>query len=120
MKKRKKLAEEGEGASRSTSKRKRLFIELVSLLTLALAIFIVISLFSYNSFDPSWSQVSSEEGRIHNYGGKVGAYLADSLLVLFGLSAFLIPILVCFWFIRVIRQATWSRWLLSLHARCKR
>jgi len=113
MKKRQKLAEEGEVASRSGSKRKRLFLELVSLLTLALAIFIVLSLFSYSSLDPSWSQVSSEEGRIHNYGGKVGAYLADSLLVLFGLSAFLIPILLGFWFLRVIRQATWSRWLLS-------
>ncbi len=75
--------------------RKRHFrsAEVVSLLVLLLAVFILISLVSYDVRDPSWASVSSPQ-RVRNYGGKVGASLAEAVLQVFGLSAFLLPIIL--------------------------
>jgi len=56
----------------------------------ALAIFIFLSLVSFNPADPSWSQ-TGYEGSIHNAGGAVGAWVADVLLFSFGFVAYLIP-----------------------------
>ncbi|RUO72934.1 DNA translocase FtsK [Idiomarina ramblicola] len=56
----------------------------------ALAIFIFLSLVSFNPADPSWSQ-TGYEGSIHNAGGAVGAWVADVLLFAFGFVAYLIP-----------------------------
>lgn len=56
----------------------------------ALAIFIFLSLVSFNPADPSWSQTGFE-GAIHNAGGAVGAWTADVLLFTFGFVAYLIP-----------------------------
>jgi S-DNA-T family DNA segregation ATPase FtsK/SpoIIIE len=56
----------------------------------ALAIFIFLSLVSFNPADPSWSQ-TGYEGSIHNAGGAVGAWMADVLLFAFGFVAYLIP-----------------------------
>ena len=58
------------------------------LLQCCVAIFFALILLSYNSADPGWSHaVSARE--IRNLGGRFGAYLADLLLYLFGLSAWL-------------------------------
>ncbi|MGM0481973.1 MAG: DNA translocase FtsK [Pseudomonadota bacterium] len=56
----------------------------------ALAIFIFLSLVSFNPADPSWSQTGFE-GNIHNAGGAIGAWTADVLLFTFGFVAYLIP-----------------------------
>lgn len=56
----------------------------------ALAIFIFLSLVSFNPADPSWSQ-TGYEGNIHNAGGAVGAWVGDVLLFAFGFVAYLIP-----------------------------
>ncbi len=56
----------------------------------ALAIFIFLSLVSFNPADPSWSQ-TGYEGSIHNAGGAVGAWVSDVLLFAFGFVAYLIP-----------------------------
>ena len=53
----------------------------------ALGIFIAATLASYHQDDPSWSHSASESAPIHNLGGKLGAWLSDLLLYLFGLSA---------------------------------
>lgn len=116
MKKRRKAAEEGESSSRAVSKKKKALIELAGLIFLAGALFTALSLLSYNAEDPSWAQVTPPGEKIHNYGGRVGAYLADSLFILFGLAAFLIPILLAIIFFRGLKEATWKRWLLSLTA----
>ena len=60
------------------------------LLSGALAIFIFLSLVSFNPADPSWTQTGFE-GSIHNAGGAVGAWTADVLLFTFGFVAYLIP-----------------------------
>ena len=42
---------------------------------------------TYDKFDPGWSHSTGGTG-IHNAGGRFGAWLADVLLYLFGLSAY--------------------------------
>ena len=49
----------------------------------AVAIFLLISLLTYQVSDPGWSN-SGEYTRIENAGGLIGAWLADILLYLLG------------------------------------
>ena len=54
---------------------------------LALALYLLLILSTYHRADPGWSQSLSADS-IENAGGLVGAYLADLLLYVFGLSAY--------------------------------
>ncbi len=58
------------------------------ILFIALALFLALILFTYDRNDPGWSHAVSSQN-IHNAGGRVGAWFADLLLYLFGLSAYL-------------------------------
>ena len=53
----------------------------------AVALYVVLVLVSYDKLDPAWSQ-SSHVADVHNLGGHFGAWLADILLYLFGISAY--------------------------------
>ncbi len=84
-------------ASRQASKPRNLSSEMHQrlreawfLLTVAAAVFLLIALLSYKHTDPSWSTTGTS-GHISNYGGRVGAWLADISLSLFGLVAYLFP-----------------------------
>jgi len=57
----------------------------------ALAIYFLVSLFSYSSEDPGWSFVGIHKN-INNAGGIVGAYISDIFFYLCGVFAFWIPI----------------------------
>jgi S-DNA-T family DNA segregation ATPase FtsK/SpoIIIE len=61
-------------------------------LLVAVAVYLLISLWTYHAADPGWSQ-SSSTSRVENLGGRAGAWLADVLLHLFGYVAFLFPVL---------------------------
>lgn len=52
----------------------------------ALLVFLVFILGSYSKQDPGWS-LANEVAHLHNWGGRVGAWMADLLLYIFGLSA---------------------------------
>ena len=54
---------------------------------LALALYLVLILYTYSKADPGWSH-STGAGTLHNAGGRAGAWIADVLLYLFGLSAY--------------------------------
>ena len=54
-----------------------------------LALFLLLILATYDPSDPGWSRAAPDSG-VGNAGGWVGAWLADLLLYLFGLSAYLI------------------------------
>ncbi|NRB25408.1 MAG: DNA translocase FtsK 4TM domain-containing protein [Shewanella sp.] len=58
-----------------------------------LATYILLSLSSFDSSDPGWSQ-SNFEGDIQNVTGAVGAWMADVLFYFFGYTAYIIPIIV--------------------------
>ena len=61
-------------------------------LLVAVAIYLLISLWTYHAADPGWSH-SGNAGRVENLGGRAGAWLADVLLHLTGYIAFLFPVL---------------------------
>ncbi|MFP5405223.1 MAG: DNA translocase FtsK 4TM domain-containing protein, partial [Gammaproteobacteria bacterium] len=54
-----------------------------------LALFLLLVLATYHPADPGWSHAAPVR-TIHNAGGRVGAWIADLLLYLFGLNAYLI------------------------------
>jgi len=55
------------------------------------ALFLLISLISYDSQDPSWASTAFSDAKVHNYGGKAGASTAEALFQVFGFTSFLIP-----------------------------
>jgi len=63
------------------------------LLSFATALFLLIALWTFNKSDPGWSQYGGEK-EIINAGGSVGAWIADLLLYLFGLLAYLLPVMI--------------------------
>ncbi|GAB4223134.1 MAG: DNA translocase FtsK [Gammaproteobacteria bacterium] len=72
-------------------------------LTLAVSLFLLLSLTTYHATDPGWSH-SSISTHVINAGGHVGAWFADFLLYMFGYLAYLIPLL-----------ALYSAWLFLRH-----
>ncbi|CUR53842.1 DNA translocase FtsK [Serratia symbiotica] len=50
-------------------------------------------LISFEPSDPSWLQITWNKS-IHNFGGSFGAWLADILLFIFGIVAYLIPLMM--------------------------
>jgi len=68
--------------------------EIAGILLICLAAFLLISLISFDAKDPSWANAAAAGQKTHNYGGKVGAWLADALLQVFGFTAFLLPFMM--------------------------
>lgn len=65
--------------------------DILFLLLVLFSMLLLVSLFSYSPNDPSWSVSSAQS--IQNSAGRVGAFLADILFVLFGYLAYLVPVL---------------------------
>jgi S-DNA-T family DNA segregation ATPase FtsK/SpoIIIE len=61
----------------------------------AIALFLFVSFVSFNNSDPGWMGTGNKN-HIVNWGGRVGAFLADVLLSLFGYIAYLLPPLTIF------------------------
>ena len=96
----------------------------------ATAIFLLVSLATYNPEDPGWSN-SGAYSQIYNAGGLVGAWLADVLLYLLGYLAYLFPLMIGYSGWLVYRDHTpsggidlhvlavrWSGFLLTVGAGC--
>lgn len=62
---------------------------------LALALFLLASLTTFNIDDPGWSHVGPRDV-IHNATGVVGAWFANVLLSLFGYLAYLFPLMIAY------------------------
>ena len=69
--------------------------EAALILALALAGYLLLSLFTYNPTDPAWTTTGTNDV-IANRGGIVGAWLSDTLLFVFGLPAYLSPLMLGF------------------------
>lgn len=67
----------------------------VLILMLALSLFLLLSLLTYHSSDPSWSD-TGETGAVLNAGGQAGAWIADILLYLFGYVAYSFPLMLIY------------------------
>ena len=96
----------------------------------ALAVYLLLSLMSYNAQDPGWSHRGTALS-VHNYGGVVGAWFADVFLYLFGYLAYLFPLMVAFsgWLVYRGRTPTggidihvlavrWAGFLLTVASGC--
>lgn len=92
-----------------------------SLLVLgAIGIYLFICLTTYQPADPGWSQSASNPGALGNAGGIAGALFADVFLYLFGLMAYLFPVMVINsgWLLYRGRKLTerFNSWQFSLRA----
>lgn len=76
-----------------TFSNRQLSIEAVLFLMAIFAIYLFISLISFDPADPSWSQTAWHEP-IQNWGGAMGAYCSDIFLQFFGFAAYCIPFLI--------------------------
>jgi len=78
--------------------RSRRLNELLGAVALLAAALLLLALASYTPSDPSFNtvggQAASAARPAHNWAGLVGAYLADALLQVLGVSAFLFPVLL--------------------------
>lgn len=72
--------------------RRRFFLEAWLIIMVLFAGYLVVSLISFSPSDPIWSQTAWHEP-IHNLGGGVEAWLADMLFFIFGIVAYVIPLL---------------------------
>ena len=64
------------------------------ILVLTCAFYVLLSLWTYQTSDPSWSHLSDSGKVIVNAGGQVGAYISDTLYFVFGYLAYVLPL--CF------------------------
>ena len=84
---------------------------------MCVALYLLMSLFSYSPEDPGWSYVG-DTGLVTNVGGRAGAWFADVGLYLFGFFAYLVPLAVAFSAWVVFRgpaaDAQPRAWLLAL------
>ena len=81
----------------------RLIKEGILILLVAVCAFLFISLITYNVSDPGWS-TSSTHQVVTNSGGKVGALFADVLLSFFGYMAYLLPLLISWRAVKIIKD----------------
>ena len=81
--------------------------ESVLFLLTVVALFLLISLVSFSPQDPGWSH-SADTGLVSNLGGRTGASFANLFLNLFGLMAYLFPIMLLWLVVRIYRQKSAS------------
>jgi len=69
---------------------------------LAVALFLLAAMITYNPADPGWSYAGPPDV-IHNYTGHAGAWFADVFLYLFGYLSYLFPFMIAYSGWRVLR-----------------
>ena len=89
-----------ERLSEETRRRLR---EAGALLLIPLAAYLLLCLFSYNDQDPSWGHAGSVE-QVRNFGGLVGANIANLLRYVFGVAAYCFPLLLLLLGLQVLGQ----------------
>ncbi len=68
------------------------------------AFYLMGALISFSPSDPSWLQTASWHGPIHNMGGGVGAWFADTFFFTFGVLAYTFPPIILFFCWSVFAQ----------------
>lgn len=74
--------------------KSKLLIEIYCILQVAFCMFLAASLFSYSRLDPAWTH-TVYINHIENWAGRSGAWTADIILMLFGLSAYWLFLPLC-------------------------
>lgn len=84
-----------QAASPQQSRVIRLLYEARWIVLAVFTVYLIIIFLSYSKADPGWSHASSVP-RLHNWGGRVGAWLSDLMLFVFGASAWWWSILLVY------------------------
>ena len=71
--------------------------EIIGVSLVGFAVFLAISLWTFDSGDPSWGAYVNQKWRIQNYGGAVGAYTAGAMVQAVGAFSILMPIGFLMW-----------------------
>lgn len=69
---------------------------ILSFFSLAAAMFLMIALVSYNQGDPGFSHTGHNKVFISNKEGIVGALIADFMLYFFGITSFILPVIMAY------------------------
>ena len=77
------------------------------LVSFAVASYILVALYSYNPQDAAWSH-SGTNTDIQNFGGVAGAWISDLSFYLFGFLAFLIPVMVYYNGVILVKTRNYS------------
>ena len=77
------------------SQKEKLAKELQGMALATTGVFILLTLLSFNASDVSWNSYSNE-GAVHNLGGRLGAQVADLFFSSFGLTSYLIPLAILY------------------------
>ncbi|MDI7258854.1 MAG: DNA translocase FtsK 4TM domain-containing protein [Thermodesulfobacteriota bacterium] len=95
--------------------KEKLKREIIGILLFAIAIFLFLSLVSYDPVDPSlFSYSSSRVKEIHNWMGIVGAYVSGLLFQGFGFPSFLVPFALGLYAFSFILRWEWKYPLIKL------
>ena len=91
--------------------------EIAGVVLFTLALFLFLCLFSFHPEDPSFSHFETVKERVHNMGGVVGSYIADTLYRFLGVSALWLPIFLMLAAIKLFRREDFTlrlTWLVGL------
>ncbi len=75
-------------------------LEISGITSILISLFVLVSVASYSSFDPSILNLNSYETK--NIGGNIGANLSEILIQFFGYSSFLICVVLSSWAYKLI------------------
>ncbi len=86
----------------------RRLIDGVALSLFVFAVFIMSSLLSYNSADPSWNSSGNSSGSqdVSNIGSATGAWISDILLQTLGFGSFILAAAFVIWSYRIFKRQT--------------
>jgi DNA segregation ATPase FtsK/SpoIIIE, S-DNA-T family len=84
----------------------RLLKEGVIIALVAVCLYLMIAMLTYDPLDPGWSRTGEGGRSIQNAGGNFGAWLADVFFILFGYMAYLFPVMIAYRAWLVIRDRT--------------
>lgn len=89
----KQARKKGKSAAEVGSQLAQRLRDSIFLLSILAALYLILSLFSYNPADPGLSN-SVDPVVINNFGGHAGAWIADALLYMLGYLAWLLPFML--------------------------
>ncbi len=79
--------------------------DFLAVIVLAAALFLVLCLASYDPRDPSFN-VATSRMKVSNLCGLLGSHVADALVQMLGICAFIVPAGFAFWSVRLFRSHT--------------
>ncbi|HQJ08987.1 MAG TPA: DNA translocase FtsK 4TM domain-containing protein, partial [Deltaproteobacteria bacterium] len=92
------------------SKENRIPFPILGIFLAFVAVFLFLSLVSYDPADPSFSHYEKAQ-EINNWMGIVGSYIADGLFITFGLMALVIPFFLAEYAVRFFRKTASAGWV---------